>query len=489
MAMTKAEAKNLLAVRKDENGEFVGAKLFRSHEAAELWLDKKSRKTESVHLDEVENPEKIEDPFAKKYSEMIKRYSDVSKRHRSMIHMTSVLQILPNAEVDRNIFSLAKRADRIVSDSDKGSIVEIDLKETLEVERSFRSANRNQEAFQNLPAATIILLTSNFESILAEIVEETIMLRKEIVFTKDKKMSASEILNCSSVDELISRFIKDEVYEFMRGSKAEQIKFISEKLNVDIASAWERWPIFVEVFERRNLLAHGEKKFTARYERACRQIGDCNTIGTVGTSIELDRSYIEAAADTLDEFLILLIFRLWIKNSKKTIELAIEDINDCAYKAIFTSRYELAARLLDFALKVCGSSCGDRIRRMMVVNQANSHKLAGKPELAESVLSSHDWSATSDDFKISIAAIRGDTEQVVSLMPRVTADELVGKIGFRSWPVFRDQRKLPEFRAKFEEIFGEPLSREELVIKRSVEAEADDDAASSDRAAVTGTFH
>jgi hypothetical protein len=269
-------------------------------------------------------------------------------------------------------------------------------------------------------------------------------------------------LHVKTIDELVSKIIQDELYTFLRGSRNEQVAYIKDRFSCDVKNGWKPWSDFIEVFERRNLFAHGEKSYTERYARICKENGSSSKAGKIGEPISLDREYLVHASDTLDEFLILLIFSLWRKLSKSTTAQACAALNQCAYSAIASDRFLLANRVLSHCLDLENIKCDDKIYRMMIVNRANSLKLMGKQKEAKDQISKIDWSAASDDFKISVAAVRGDNDTVIALMDRVKSDDLVGKDGFRSWPVFREQRKLPEFRERFEAVFGEPL-RESVV--------------------------
>jgi hypothetical protein len=53
----------------------------------------------------------------------------------------------------------------------------------------------------------------------------------------------------------------------------------------------------------------------------------------------------------------------------------------------------------------------DLRRRRNIVNLANAYKLSKDDASAIKVLSSEDWSATGDQFKISVAAVKGDASR------------------------------------------------------------------------------
>lgn len=72
------------------------------------------------------------------------------------------------------------------------------------------------------------------------------------------------------------------------------------------------------------------------------------------------------------------------------------------------------------------------------------------------VISSVDWTASGDKFQICIAALKGEVDTVVALMPGLAASTI--KIDdFREWPVFDWIRDDPRVIETFERVYGEPM--------------------------------
>ena len=59
--------------------------------------------------------------------------------------------------------------------------------------------------------------------------------------------------------------------------------------------------------------------------------------------------------------------------------------------------------------------------------------------------------------RFASAAIQGNIDRVVELMPRVGQGDLLTKSDFREWPVFDWVREEGEVREKYQEIYGEPI--------------------------------
>jgi hypothetical protein len=55
---------------------------------------------------------------------------------------------------------------------------------------------------------------------------------------------------------------------------------------------------------------------------------------------------------------------------------------------------------------------------MNVVDLANAYKLSGDEEKSTEVLALMDWSAVGPEFKVSIAVVKGDVDEVVRLIEK-----------------------------------------------------------------------
>jgi hypothetical protein len=265
------------------------------------------------------------------------------------------------------------------------------------------------------------------------------------------------------LEEVVSQVIDLEVSQLMRGSHTEQVQFIESHLDVKIIGHYARWSNFVEIFERRNLVAHGNLIASESYITNCRSAKDTDIEDiTVGQQLSLTPEYLHKATDALSEFGILLVFVLWRKHIKNSAEDAFKYVSETCYDLISKKRSQLAQKLLEFALYKQPRACSDRVIRMMLVNLANSYKIMKNEPKCQEVISSIDWTASGDNFQICIASLQGDVDKVVGLMPGLAASKAIDAKAidansFREWPVFdwvRDDSKINE---TFERVYGEPM--------------------------------
>ena len=142
-------------------------------------------------------------------------------------------------------------------------------------------------------------------------------------------------------------------------------------------------------------------------------------------------------------------------------------LGEFGYQLIERGEYKLASRILEFSSSLRGSK--DEKRRLMdLVNLANSYKLLGDDEKANAILNGDHWSITSDDFAISIAAVKGDVPLVLKFMRRLSQSGEWDGTELEQWPVFFHVRDDPRFGQEFQKLFGRayvpmPKTRHKIV--------------------------
>ena len=406
---------------------------------------------------EEENDELTQNPSAE-LSKLMSRFQETMSSYRLLVPFGMI--IMPTLRSHFISNEIHKNANRRLVLLDKDQQFEtygITEDQYPSVKTQIRRLREIDRSVTVLPGAILLSLVATFDSFIADTLRIILRSKPERVIESSKAISVREVLNMSSFDEMIGTIIDDEVETIMHRSHDEQIKFIDNKLNLDIRNDYDEWGEFVEIFERRNLIAHGNYIVNSHYIKNCNKHGFRVGEDQYGKRLSLDERYLRRSSDRLLEFGLSLMFALWLKNFKDSREKAYEDLNVLTYELIKDGQSRVAAGLLNLALFKQTPSASDLIKRMMTVNLANAHKKLGNDKLAQEIITGVDWSATTDDFQICVAAVHGNIERVVELMPKVAQGDLVKKSHFREWPVFDWAREDEAVREKFQEIYGEPI--------------------------------
>lgn len=318
--------------------------------------------------------------------------------------------------------------------------------------------NNIDTGFETLPASILLSLVASFDSSFADFCKVLLKTKPQRYTGSDRTYSVADMLKLGSFDELLNRVIDDEIDQLMNKSHVDQIGYFEKSFNVNVREHYDRWNEFVEIFERRNLAAHGSLIVNERYLSNIPTSGKNEDLPALGDKLTVDTAYLDTAIDILIEFGILLAFAAWQKQAPSSIPETFDAIIEVSYNLLVEERSKVAHRILTYAMSVKSKGATDVDVKMMTINLAIAHKMCGDETLANEVIDSCDWSAANPKFSICAAAVKGDVEKVCSLLPAVKALGEVTTRELRDWPAFKWVRQAPEFVAKVEEVFGEPLT-------------------------------
>ncbi len=409
------------------------------------------------NVSDEENKEYPQD-LSVELSKLMSRFQETMSSYRPLAEFGMIIMpTLRSHFIHNEMYKNAGRNLEIVDKDQQFETYGITVDQYLSVKTQIRRLREFDRGVTVLPGAILLSLVATFDSFIADTLRIMLRRKPDPVIESSKNISVKEVLNMSSFDDVIRKIIEDEVETLMRGNHHEQIKYVEEKLDISIRKNYDEWGEFIEIFERRNLIAHGNYVINTHYIKNCNKHGFQVGENQDGERLSLDERYLRRSSDRLLEFGLSLMFVLWLKHFKDSRETAYESLNGRTYELIKDGQSRVAARLLDLALFKQTPSASDRIKKMMTVNLANAYKKMKNDEKAREVIEEVDWSAATDDFQICVAAVRGNIERVLELMPRVAQADSVKKSDFREWPVFDWVREEETVREKFQEIYGEPI--------------------------------
>ena len=282
----------------------------------------------------------------------------------------------------------------------------------------------------------------------------------ELLSSSERNLSFKDLIEIGSVEAARERIIQKEIETVIRKNHSEQVSWLESKLKMTLTKGLDIWPNFIEICERRNLLTHTGGIISEQYLKTCANHG-CNVDKVViCETIAINGKYYHDAVGVILEFGMKLVQVIWRKLLSEDIEQANMQLNGFSYRLITRRRYKLAAKMLNFGLHEMKKHGTEATRKMMVVNYANAEKLGGNIGLSRKILDREDWSASTDNYRICVAAVKDEIEDVVSLMPRVVEANAMDIASFREWPVFETVRSDPRFVETSERVFGEKLLAE-----------------------------
>lgn len=444
----------------------------------DLWIGsavKKSAVSSSEHLTEKNSGEFYK--VAKNFESTIRVFQ------KTMPFIMTTLPIMMNFDDDQKIREFCRDNGKVLQ-TGEFELYALEIPYWAELEKRISDATSIAAGVSRLPDFFLIGLVSAYDTFLSNLIRAVFLTKPEIVSGSDKNISFKDLVNMGSIDAARDRIIDKEIEAIIRESHSKHIKWLEDRLGLPPTKDLAIWSEFIEICERRNLLVHNGGVASIQYMEVCRE-HKCNIAPDVlGTRLRVDAKYYKRAVEVFLEFGMKLTQVIWRKLMPTQIELAAAELDHFAYRLILQRSYNAAANILKFGLYEMKKQGTDAIRKQIIVNYANAVKLGGNLEEAIEILDNEDWSATTDKYKICVAAIKGELKVVKSLMRKVVDMNLMQIEAFQTWPVFEGARADQDFVEAFEKGFGIKITEDREKYKSSMEYKEGDDVEIVDNASL-----
>jgi hypothetical protein len=331
-----------------------------------------------------------------------------------------------------------------------------------QIERARTKSERAKTAAELLPRTFLVSFVSQFDAFLGNLLPELFRLKPEVLNQSERLLTFKQLSEFESLEAARQSLIQAEVDSVQRQGYANQFSWLEKTFSIELRKRLDRWPTFVEITERRHLFVHSDASVTAQYLRVCKEHGVSNTEVKYGQCLNPDKEYLDCAYMCLYEIGVKLGQVIWRKLQPDSLEDADSSLNSYAYHLLLDENYELATRLLEFAVDTLPRHGSDISRRMFVINLAQAYKFSGHQDLCDQRLNKEDWSACNDNFQLCQNVLRDQFDQAAIVMRRIGAHGSVQEIEYLDWPIFRRFRESPQFKECYKDIFGkDPVGIEE----------------------------
>ena len=429
---------------------------------------------------DAEDPSEPEFTHQSALTEALKASVDFGLAQHELIWAATVAPVAIRMAMARgDVIGPIKEKSPKIFDDEHCEIYGLSEAEYAEMISKYQRYDLTKKGVERFPSATLLSFVATFDTLVVDILSKMLRLQSDWLERSERTISLARLAAANSLDEIIQEQIAEEVYQFSRGSHSEQAGYIKRNFGIDIEKDWKRWPDYIEIFERRNLVAHGERNFNSRYVRICISAGHKGSAELLGKKVELTANYLRQSLNVLLEFAVLLSFSLFRKFVKEVEEQAFTNLNEAVFTLTQRGHYVVAERLASYALGLKGAKITSEIRLMLIVNRASAMRHDGREEEAKAFLEKEDWTAVSDLFKICVASVSGDVKKFEELLPKLNASGEINAHSLLTWPCFSFVRKDAQAQAVIKNVFnidlGKEVSGDEAKTLEAVEGPPDDD--------------
>ena len=423
---------------------------------------KQSEKDQDKDLDEAE----LGSEKAGSSSQYAKLLSSFSKSLSGIYHTIFLTAHIRN-NISRNyyknrLYSFADDSLSLVKEDSDVKFFGVPSNHLHEMNRRFSDVMNFSEGISGFPSLVLLGLVAKFDSQIASFTRILLKNNNDILSNSQSEVDISTILRFDDINEVKDYLVDNEIYKLMHASHDDQVRYIEKTFSIKITDYINNYPAFLEVFERRNLVAHGEGSVNERYVNRCNAYKVPPDVRLdLNNSIYLGSDYLLEATDRLFEFGFLLFWWMWLKFEKDKCDEAYAIAIDSTFNLILDKRYALASNILKSVLSRKDKGTSEVSMRILCVNRALCNK-ALKNKDWRTELDRFNLDACSDNFKICIAALDEDIDGVCSLMPAVSSNTVqaaskVSPEDFRTWPAFNWVRSTEKFKNAFLKTFKQEL--------------------------------
>jgi hypothetical protein len=347
----------------------------------------------------------------------------------------------------------------------------IGMKYLLDAERIIDRLENSKVPFI-IEKALFLNLFSDFDSFIGDLVSGVFFKKPELFNSLGKQISVSEILAFNDFDELKEKVLSDEIECLRRKSYIDQFTEIGKIFRVELKK-FDRWPQFVELTQRRNILMHCNGVISEQYINICRQEGyKFDSQIAIGTKLEIGRDYFISSINLIFEVAVKLGQTLWRKVFPDELEDADDHLADVIYDFLHEEDWDKAICFGEYSINLPDVS-SDLRGKINIINLVIAYKMSGNYEKAHEVLSSIDWSASLDDFKIAQAVLFNDFDKAKEIMIKIGKNgTLIQESAYHHFPLFKEFRNSDQFKVGYEEVFGYSFLSE---LKRKAEEKSEEE--------------
>lgn len=430
-----------------------------------LNADKNSDPAVVIRIPHLKGPDGARHALGDSITHFAERISDIGWASAACVPHAQNLQIRLIRKIARQRRELIKLIE--TADGSRQAEAVARLIESSRITDSIIKSEMPQTVVKGL----FIELFCEFDQFIGNLIRSISALDESKFYHLKREISIGELKSLGTIDDLRDDLLEKEIESLRRDSYSKQFQYFEKEYDLTLTK-FEEWPHFVEASQRRNLFTHAGGVVSDQYRQVCKGAGMLAAeLPAVGTQLTLNSTYFYQCCQIVERTGLMLGYTLWRKVFPQDAEQLDRHLNDLIYHFLMVETFDTALRLSDFGLSqpFCKQTSNAN-RRVRLMNRAIALQRLGRRDESLRQLESEDWSDTLRDFRLALAVLKGDYSEAADLMLKIGREgELVSESGYRSWPLFWEFRKSPEFLESYKTIFG--YSFTETVVKDAREAD------------------
>jgi len=148
---------------------------------------------------------------------------------------------------------LEEKGEKLEGGSDDESTsYQLNYKDVRRSSRLGLKSDRSKTVLELLPRNFAVSYVSEYDSFLGQLLTKILLFKPEIIDSKDKNISLSDLVALGSVEAARQQIIDKEVGSVLRSSHSDQFTWMENVFSLPLTKGLDSWPTFIELTERRN---------------------------------------------------------------------------------------------------------------------------------------------------------------------------------------------------------------------------------------------
>lgn len=300
-----------------------------------------------------------------------------------------------------------------------------------------------------LRRSALIALVSSFEILESDLIYGYYS-RIPNAFPKpeDHLISLAQLRDLGDINEVEKYLISKEAENVIRDSLNKQLKYFSQRLNIDLKPLNDYQDELTEIVQRRNLFVHNDGIVNAIYLAQTPQKYLRGKKIEKGRCLKVSYKYLMQAIELVHLFGFIHFQLCWRKWIKAEHDQADKIFMDFVFDSLMQEKYEFVKRLASFASVI---KISKPVLRLITINHAIALRELGEKDKIRRLVKECDWAPMTLEVEIALHTLREEYDRVYTLLIQAVDTGEIWRIS-RNWPLFRPISN----ERKFIEIFQTP---------------------------------
>ena len=194
-------------------------------------------------------------------------------------------------------------------------------------------------------------LFSEYDAFIGSLLQIIYARKPELYRTIKREIALTDLIEFEDLESVKRDMLEKEIDSIRRQSYVEQFATLERTFDLTLR-AFQEWPAFVEIGQRRNLMTHNDGQVSQQYLVICEREGfQFDPRPALRTKLTLTRDYLINSINVVSKVAFMLTHTLWRKLFPDDCKLADKELNNTLYDLLHRSEWKSAVDFGMFGLQ------------------------------------------------------------------------------------------------------------------------------------------